>query len=452
MRQRVLGCIALTLTSLVSVAAAGCGSSGGANHGNVVTIAYEQYGGFNAVGRLMQKVTPTFEKEHPGWKVQLEPINSPENDYYTKLDLMNRSASTQPDVLYEDTFLINSDADAHYLAPLDSYVKSWPDWKDYYPAAKTGVSATDGHVYGVPMETDARGLWYDKQVFAKAGLPVPWHPKTWADVLAAARTVKAKLPGVTPIEVYSGTPSGEATTMQGFEMLLYGTGETLYNHAANKWVSPGAGFASALNFIKTVYGSGLGPDPQQELNPNVGNEVSEQWLPENKLAIDLDGSWLPSTWIPGGARVWPQWSKVMGWTAMPTENGQGSDVSTLSGGWALSIGANSPHKQMAWDLISLAMNLQNDTYYTDISGNLAVRTDVATQPSYLDQAPDIPFWTGLIKYTNYRPAYAAYPNLSNNIQQATEEVMTGQQSPQQAASAYGQALTRAVGPNSVENG
>jgi multiple sugar transport system substrate-binding protein len=98
------------------------------------------------------------------------------------------------------------------------------------------------------------------------------------------------------------------------------------------------------------------------------------------------------------------------------------------------------------------MNTQNATYYTKITSDLAVRTDVAAQSSYLDQQPDTPFWTGLIKYTNYRPAYAVYPNLSNDIQQATEEVMTGQQSPQQAASTYGQALTSAVGPNSVEGG
>lgn len=451
MRQRVLGCIALTLTSLVSVATAACGGSGG-GHGNVVTVAYQVDAGQNQFGQLMHKVIPAFQQAHPGWKVKLEPINAQENDYYTKLDLMNKSPSNQPDLMVEDTFLINSDADAHYLAPLDSYVKNWPSWKDFYPAAKSAVSAVDGHVYGVPMNTDTRGLWYNKQDFAKAGLPVPWHPKTWADVLAAARAIKAKVPGVTPLEVFSGTPGGEATTMQGFEMLLYGTGETLYDHATNKWVAPGGGFTSALNFIKTVYSTGLGPTPQQELNPNIQNEVWQQWLPQNKLAIDLDGSWLPETWLPSGPHVWPQWSKTLGWTAMPTQTGQGSDVTTLSGGWALSVGADSPHKQMAWDLLSLAMNTQNATYYTEITGDIAVRTDVAAQPSYLKQGPDVPFWTSLVKYTNYRPAYSVYPNLSNDIQQATEEVMTGQRSPQQAASTYKQLLSQAVGPNSVEGG
>jgi multiple sugar transport system substrate-binding protein len=45
-----------------------------------------------------------------------------------------------------------------------------------------------------------------------------------------------------------------------------------------------------------------------------------------------------------------------------------------------------------------------------------------------------------------------YPNVSNDIQTATEEVMTGQQSPQQAAAHYGQALQQAVGPKAVEGG
>jgi multiple sugar transport system substrate-binding protein len=451
MRQRLF--LSIALSGLVAVSAAACGSSGGAGGGSkVVTVAYEDYGTFHAMGQLIRKITPTFEREHPGWTVKAEPINAPENDYYTKLDLMNRSPSTQPDVMYEDTFLINSDTKAGYLAPVNSYVNSWTDWRYFYPAAKTATQAVDGKIYGVPMETDTRGLWYNKQLFARAGLPVPWQPKTWADVLAAARTIKAKLPGVIPLNVYSGTPSGEATTMQGFEMLLYGTGETLYDHATNKWISPGTGFTSALDFIKTVYTTGLGPTPQQELNPNVGTEVGDNWLPKGKLAIDLDGSWLGSTWIPGGAYVWPQWTNVMGWTSMPTENGQGSDITSMSGGWALSIGSSSPHKSMAWDLISLALNTQNATSYTITSGGLAVRSDVASQPSYTSTTPGVAFWTNLVKYTNYRPAYPVYPELSNAIQQATEGVMTGQQSPQQASAAYGQSLQQTVGSSGVQAG
>ena len=44
---------------------------------------------------------------------------------------MSQSASTAPDVLYEDTFLVNSDVAAGYLAPLNSYLSKWSGWNQY---------------------------------------------------------------------------------------------------------------------------------------------------------------------------------------------------------------------------------------------------------------------------------------------------------------------------------
>ncbi len=72
-------------------------------------------------------------------------------------------------------------------------------------------------------------------------------------MLTAARTIKQKVPGVTPMNVYAGNRVGEAATMQGFEMLLYGTGDTLYDASSKKWVVGSKGFTDALNFVKTVY-------------------------------------------------------------------------------------------------------------------------------------------------------------------------------------------------------
>ena len=131
--------------------------------------------------------------------------------------------------MYEDTFLVNSDVAAGYLAPLDSYVSKWSGWKEFSPAAQAAARGVDGQIYGVSMGTDTRGLYYNKVVFAKAGIPVPWHPTTWAQVLSAAAKIKATEPGVTPMNVYGGTGEGEGTTMQGFEMFLYGTNNWLWD-------------------------------------------------------------------------------------------------------------------------------------------------------------------------------------------------------------------------------
>ena len=62
-------------------------------------------------------VKSEYEVANTSVTVKLVPIATSENDYYTKLTLMNRSASTAPDVPDEDTFLIKSDAEAGYLAP-----------------------------------------------------------------------------------------------------------------------------------------------------------------------------------------------------------------------------------------------------------------------------------------------------------------------------------------------
>ena len=152
-----------------------------ASTGGVITVVYQIQGNPSWVEVLVNKVAPEFAAKYPGWTIKGEPITNPaENAYYTKLDLMNASASTAPDVMYEDTFLVNSDVTAGYLAPLNSYVSKWSGWKEFSPAAQDAAKSSSGQIYGVSMGTDTRGLYYNKVVFAKAGLPVPWHPTTWA--------------------------------------------------------------------------------------------------------------------------------------------------------------------------------------------------------------------------------------------------------------------------------
>ncbi len=451
MRLRYILCGAVSC--LIAMLTAACGGGGNAASSKTITVVYYNYSPFVAAGNLFKKIIPVFEKEHPGWKVNLEPIDAAENDYYTKLDLMSRSASTAPDVAMEDTFLINSDVQAGYLAPLNGYLSNWPGWKQFYPAAQKAAQAQNGKVYGVPMGGGTAGLWYNKKIFAKAGLPVPWHPKTWADVLAAARAIKQKAPGVIPLNVYAGTPAGEYSSLWGFQMLLYSTGEQLYDHATGKWIAPGAGFVDSLKFLKTIYGQKLAPAPEQELNPNITSVVASQLLPKGKLAIDLDGAWLPgSTWMPGNAQPWAQWSKTLGWTGWPTRNGQSPGEISMDGGWTLAIGSHSPNKAMDFDFIKLALDKQNTISYDLSSGNLADRKDAAANPSYLKAYPGVKFWTGLGKNAYYRPAYSAYPRISNAIQQATEQVVTGQESPQQAASAYGQQLRQIVRSGKIQSG
>jgi multiple sugar transport system substrate-binding protein len=434
---------ALAITAAATLVLAGC--SAGAPAATEIKVAYQKFGPSQQLDHHMRAVKEAYEAKHKGVTVKLVPIEAQQNDYFTKLALMNRASATAPDVMYEDTFMIKSDAEAGYLAPLDSYVAKWADWKQFPDNAKQAGAGDDGKIYGVSMGTDTRALWYNKQIFAKVGLTVPWEPKTWQDVLDAAKTVKAKAPGVIPINVYSGKPQGEAAVMQGFEMLLYGTQDTLYKADTKKWTVGSKGITDSLQFVKDVYQGELGPKPEQALDTTVGNTVSNEWLPQGKLAISLDGSWVSGTWLETGGTPWPQWKDVMGVAPMPTQNGEKPGMTSMSGGWTLAVGAKSAHKSAAWDFVALALDKDNSQKFDIMSSQIAVRKDVSTDKAYLASNPTVGFFSTLVANTHFRPATTDYPKVANEIMVAMESAMTGQQTPKQAAATYDGAVVGIVG-------
>jgi multiple sugar transport system substrate-binding protein len=450
------GAVALSAAALsFSVALAGCGSSssgasgGAGGDANALTVAYQRTSQFTQLDAVLKKAKAEYEAAHQGKTVKLVPIEAEQDQYFTKLALMNRSPSTAPDVIYEDSFQVRSDAAAGYLSPIDEQLAKWSDWSQFDDTAKQAGLGDDGKTYGVSMGTDTRALYYNKELYAKAGLPTEWQPKTWDDVLAAARTIKAKVPGVTPFNIYAGKSTGEGTSMQGFEMLLYGTDSTLYDTSTKKWVTGSQGFKDSLNFYKTVYGEKLGTSLDLALDATVGSRVSTELLPQGKLAIALDGSWLPGQWIKGD-NAWPAWEKTIGYAPMPTQKGQAPGATSMSGGWLLSVGANAPDKQAAVDFIAVALSRENTLKYDTENSQIAVRKDVATDPKYLSYNPSFKFFASLVPVTHFRPATPDYSQISGNIQVAVESVATGAATPESAAQTYDQSLVGIVGQDKTQ--
>lgn len=438
------------LAALVATGATACGGGSGSDP-DTVKVSFKQStdNSIHVMDDYLAGIKKQFEKANPGKKVELVPIKAPDSEYYTKLQQMLRSPKTAPDLVYEDTFLINSDITSGYLKPLDPYLAKWPDWDKFVDTAKTAAKGEDGKTYGVPDGTDTRGLWFSKDIFQKAGLPADWQPRTWADVLTAARTIKQKVPDVIPLNVYTGKPVGEASTMQTFEMLLYGTQDAggqdpLYDRASKKWVAGSDAFKDALSFVETVFEEKLGPDVEEALDPNVMTHVRGDWFPENKLGIALDGSWLPQDWLPGSGHEWPEWSKELGLAAMPTQHGQAPGKVSMSGGWTWSIPDKAANPDLAFEFIKTMQTKANAQKWYIANSGIAVRKDVAADPAYTKAQPGIKFFTDLVASTHYRPAFPAYPQVSTAIQEAMEGVTTGDMSVAEAAGGYDDALKDAT--------
>ena len=432
-------------------------SSGPAAAGPPVTlkIVYLSNPTDHSLTDLFTSAKSTYEKAHPGSTVQLEPLNASESDFYTKVALMERSASTAPDLVYEDSFQVNADAAAGYILPLDNDVKSWSDWSEYGTAIRAQGTAIDGKLYGLPLTTDTQGIWYNKKVFAKAGLPTTWQPKTWADILSAAQAIK-KVSGVVPLNIYATKANGEATTLRGVQNLLTGTpgalDATLYDSKTGKWVTGSKGMTDALTFIHIAYTDGLLPSVSDMENPNLPNVLQQTKFPAGQVGMLIDGSWLSGAWIKSGSNPWPTWTTDAGWAALPTQNGAAPSITSMSGGWTMAISSKTSHPDQAWELLKDINTKPNNLAYVLASSGIPVRNDVTKDAAYLNSSPAAGFFAKLVAVTHFRPSLTVYPQVSNLIQEAAEAVTVGGTDPAAAAASYDKALTSVVGADKVEPG
>ncbi|AXK47173.1 extracellular solute-binding protein [Brachybacterium saurashtrense] len=449
-RRSILRFTAGVAVAVPLSALAGC-AAGGSRDPHTIRIAYQQFGSGTIKREWITAAAQEFSEENPELTVQLVPIVASENDYFTKNELLMSSPRTSPDLVYEDSFILLSDMGAGYLQPMTDLIDRFEHWDDIADASKDAVTGEDGEVYGVPITTDTRALWYQREVFAEAGLPEDWQPGSWEEILDAARAIRDSDSEAIPLFLFAGTPQGEKASMQGFEMLLYGTGDGtgLYDREAERWILGAQGFIDALGFLRTLFEEDLTATLGQHLDPNIAESIYTTMLPEAKLGILLDGSWISQNWTDSAARPWPEWPDVVGLADMPTQDGSGSGTVTLAGGWGLSIPTHATDRETAFRFLEKLVSTPTLVQYAIADNHITVRADVAEDEEYLGYSPAVEYFTDLLETAYYRPALPAYPEVSSAIQEAMEAVMTGT-SPEAAAAAYDATVTEIVGPEHVQ--
>ncbi|WP_430611332.1 extracellular solute-binding protein [Enterococcus sp. DIV0876] len=393
---------------------------------------------------------PEFEKENTDIKIVLSPITASEGDYFSKVALSMQSESTAPDVVAEDSFMLNSDANAGYLTNLDDYIADWDEWSNYTENLKSGVIAQDGSTYAIPGTSDSRGIWYNKNVFKKAGLPEEWQPTTWAEIIEAAEAIKASDDAVIPFGMGVAKANGESVSMQTFEMLLYGTNDTLYSSETNKWHVNTQGILDSLHFIDDVYNQKkLGPSLSVAINSNYGSVMFQDKFPNDEVGMLLDGFWSAGNWTETGATPVENMTERFGFAAMPTQNGGEPPFTTMAGGWTWAIPEKAQNKEASWKVLQALGGKEQQAARAVAEGNLTVRDDSAEIKEYKEQ-PFIEQATTFLQYAHFRPADDKYPNVSVEIQTMVEAVATGSKSPEDAAKDYAANVTRIVGEDAIE--
>ena len=145
---------------------------------------------------LWQRIGKDYAASHPGVSVQFQYL---ENEAYkAKLPTMLQSRD-RPAIIYSWAGgVMRAQIDAGYVRPLNDAARALP--ATMTPSAERAFEV-DGKAYGVPALTSEVAFFYNKALFAKAGVDAG-AIKTWADLLAAVKKIKAA--GITPIIVGAG--------------------------------------------------------------------------------------------------------------------------------------------------------------------------------------------------------------------------------------------------------
>lgn len=366
------------------------------------------------------------------------------------LDLKSKSGS---DIIALDGIWVGEFAEAGYIAPLDKTVgasaNDWDGWK-HIPEAVQRNASYDGKRYGIPMGTDGRVLYFNKKLFAQAGLPADWQPKSWDDIVAAGESLK-KINGVTPIQINAGTAMGEATTMQGALPLLVGTGTDIY--ADGKWQGNTSHIRDVLGFYKKLIDSGLA-DRDLQLAAK-GRDESFADFAAGKIGILAEGDYFWRSVIEpvkGEVKMASRNTDV-GFAKIPAmapgKGVRGQDFVSMSGGGGYFVNPNTKYPQQTWELLTFMTS--PDAIKAQLAGQVRItaRDDVNAQILAGDPLLSM-VSSQVLPLTSYRPGYASYPQVSQALQQATADIVSGK-SVADAAAAYQAALVKIAGADKVSS-
>ncbi len=143
----------------------------------------------------MENLVEAYEKSQDKVTVKLQ--LTPYGEYWKKLEA-SATGGTAPDVFWVNVLHLDSYLDGQILADITDAVKG-SDINDGFAEVLVNNYVRDGKNYAVPKDFDTNALWYNKELFDKAGVAYPTDDMTYDDLKALCKELKDKLPeGVYP--------------------------------------------------------------------------------------------------------------------------------------------------------------------------------------------------------------------------------------------------------------
>jgi multiple sugar transport system substrate-binding protein len=374
---------------------------------------------------LFNSTQHKLREKHPDMDIKVDYRVLPYDATRTQI-LTAMAGRTPIDLISVDQIWLGEFAQGGFLSDITDRAKSWGREKDWYQTNWEG-GKYNGKLYGIWAWTDIRSMWYWKDLLNKAGIN-PDSLKTWDGYIASAKQLNNALrgQGIQGMHLVGASHSPDMwypyLWMLGGEIVKqkgdHPTKGTYWFPAYNSTSG-----IKALEFLKQQVDAGIRP----QINHFWGQEFADK-----KFAIMLEGSWLL------GAFPHEQWTSLnqkIGMLPMFPVPNIGYKSATMIGGWVLGIPETSQNKDLTWELLTTMVDPQVLTPMLQKEGYLPTQKPIGEGPYAANLNSSIPYYKEMISMIpigHSRPNIPEYPQISDNIKQAVDEVYYGMKDPKQA--------------------
>jgi multiple sugar transport system substrate-binding protein len=251
MKSRLIAAVAIGAAALTAAAGCGSSSSTGSTSSGAVTLKFfgADYGTgpSNSTTKYWNAIAAAFHQAHPNITVNVQTVSW--TDFPTKSATLIQNKQ-YPDIMegnpappYAQSGLIYPASDVLSQSVISNLIPKFLQDGQY-----------QGTNYGIPFTTSTRAMYYNKKIFAAAGISGP--PQTWAQLQTDAAKIRAKG------DVGYGMPLGSEEAQAELLLWFLGNGGG-YLNASGKYAINSPQNVATLNFMKQLAASG-------DTQPNPG--------------------------------------------------------------------------------------------------------------------------------------------------------------------------------------
>jgi multiple sugar transport system substrate-binding protein len=407
--------------------AAACGDDGaaGGNPDEPVELSIFWWG---AEGRaaLTEQALELYTRKNP--RVTFKKTWQANQGYFDKLATLTAGGDA-PDIFQIDDNFLTEYASRNVTLDLTPYKDDNKLDLSKFPESLWRYGMVDGKLSGVAFGENTQGLVYNKTLLDEHELPAPTTGMSWEDFITWAENVSrtAKVPG-------TQDPSAD---YKAFWVWLRQQGKDLYSEKALGFTEQDV--TAWFQLWKGARDRGATPTADVIHEGNV-TDISKQLVVTGKAAT----SWVWANQMP---ELKKNTDDELGVVAYPGDP---------SAQWArasmyFSVFRNSPHKDVAVDVINFLVNDPEAGKILGTDRGLPSNLDIrkAVSDSVTDPAMKLSIQVENELGTKFgeppQVPLKGHSKVRSELIKAAEEVQYGRQTPQQAAAAYVAAAQAAIG-------